>query len=161
MSLNEDNIEINLQNYTHHLKSFQAQLKDIDQYKQPHVQKQAESVVQFQLAYQYQEKEKNSGSQRLAWAIANVQRNLPRLANKKERAVIEKQELEEKKNAAETRFKNKAQKILGQISVLDSDLKKGKEKIDYYSRQNIANAVEKINRKKEFETQQKQLQQQV
>ncbi len=160
MSLNEDNIEINLQNYTHHLKSFQAQLKDIDQYKQPHVQKQAESVVQFQLAYQYQEKEKNSGSQRLAWAIANVQRNKPRLENKKEKAILDRQELDEKKQAAEKRYRAKADKIQAQISVLESELKKGKEKTEFYSRLGVTTAVEKIARKKEFETQQKQLQQQ-
>lgn len=150
MSLNEENIEINLQNYTHHLKSFQAQLKDMELYRQPHVQKQAEQVVQLQLACLYQEKEKNNYASKLAWAIGNVRKQIPRLHVKKEYALLAKETLSEKHTAAAKRYANKVEKIQAQISVIDSELKKIKEKNEFYSRQNIEAAVEKVAQRKKL-----------
>lgn len=144
MSLNEENIEINLQNYTHHLKSFQAQLKDMELYRQPHVQKQAEQVIQLQLACLYQEKEKNNYASKLAWAIGNIRKQVPRLNVKMEHARIAKETLEEKRITAGKRYTAKVEKIQAQISVIENDLKKIKEKNEFYTRQNITEALEKV-----------------
>jgi hypothetical protein len=152
MSLNEEDISIDLQSYTHHLKNFEAQLNDIHLYKQPHVVKQAESVVKNHLAIKHLESEKNIFSLQLAWAAANVHRSIPKLLDKKEKANAEKTGLSEKADAAELRFRNKAEKIKGEISVLENDIKKAKEKTEYYSRQGIDDILERVSRKKEQET---------
>ncbi|HOZ78160.1 MAG TPA: ATP-binding protein [Ferruginibacter sp.] len=152
MSLNEEDISIDLQSYTHHLKNFEAQLNDIHLYKQPHIIKQAENVVKNHLAIKHLESEKNNYSLQLAWSAANMQRSIPKLHDKKEKKTAEKNEIIEKGEAAESRFRNKADKIKGEISVLESDIKKAKEKADYYSRQGIDTIIERVNRKKEQET---------
>lgn len=152
MSLNEEDISIDLQSYTHHLKNFEAQLNDIHLYRQPHIIKQAENAVKNHLAIKHLESEKNNFSLQLAWSAANMQRNIPKLQDKKEKKTAEKNELTEKGEAAETRFRNKADKIKGEISVLDSDIKKAKEKADYYNRLDIDSIIERVNRKREQET---------
>lgn len=152
MSLNEEDISIDLQSYTHHLKNFEAQLNDIHLYKQPHIIKQAENVVKNHLAIKHLESEKNNFSLQLAWSAANVQRSIPKLLDKKDKGYAEKNSLIEKGEGTELRFRNKADKIKGEISVLENDIKKAKEKADYYSRQGIDNILERVNRKKEQET---------
>jgi hypothetical protein len=152
MSLNEEDISIDLQSYTHHLKNFEAQLNDIHLYKQPHVVKQADNVVKNHLAIKHLESEKNNFSLQLAWSAAQVQRSIPKLLDKKEKVIAEKNALLEKADQAELRFRNKAEKIKGEISVLENDIKKAKEKADYYSKQGIENIIEKVAKKKELDT---------
>jgi len=152
MSLNEEDISIDLQSYTHHLKNFEAQLNDIHLYKQPHIVKQAENVVKNHLAIKHLESEKNNFSLQLAWAAANVQRSIPKLLDKIDKNHAEKNNIIEKAEGTELRFRNKADKIKGEISVLENDIKKAKEKADYYSRQGIDNIIERVSRKKEQET---------
>ncbi|MBC7509724.1 MAG: ATP-binding protein [Ferruginibacter sp.] len=152
MSLNEEDISIDLQSYTHHLKNFESQLNDIHLYKQPHIIKQADNVVKNHLAIKHLESEKNNFSLQLAWAAAQVQRSIPKLQDKKEKLLAEKKELIEKTTATEQRFRNKADKIKGEISVLENDIKKAKEKADYYSRQSIDSIIERVAKKKELDT---------
>jgi hypothetical protein len=152
MSLNEEDISIDLQSYTHHLKNFEAQLNDIFLYKQAHVIKQADNVVKNHLAIKHLESEKNNFSLQLAWAAANVQRSIPKLLDKKERAIAEKTSLSEKADGTELRFRNKAEKIKGEISILENDIKKAKEKADYYNRQGVEDILERVAKKKEQET---------
>jgi len=151
MSLNEDDMSIDLQNYNHHLKNFEEQLADIYQYKQPAVQKQGENVVKYHQAIRYLEKDKNQLSLQLAWAVAHVQRLIPKLYEKKERAQSDKETVQQKIENAETRYRNKAEKIKGEISVLDSDLKKAKDKTDQYAKLKIDELQQRVGRKKEHE----------
>lgn len=157
MSLNEEDISIDLQSYTHHLKNFEAQLNDIHLYKQPHIIKQADNVVKNHLAIKHLESEKNNYSLQLAWSSAHVQRSIPKILDKKERVIAEKNMLLEKAEQAALRFRNKAEKIKGEISVLENDIKKAKEKAEYYSKQGIDNIIEKVAKKKEQETEQQKL----
>ena len=151
MSLNEEDISIDLQSYTHHLKNFESQLNDIHLYKQPHIVKQADNVVKNHLAIKHLESEKNNFSLQLAWAAAQVQRSIPKLQDTKEKLTAEKNELIEKTVASEQRFRNKADKIKGEISVLENDIKKAKEKVDFYNKQSIENIIERVAKKKELD----------
>src|SRR4051812_12197350 len=96
MSLNEEDISIDLQSYTHHLKNFEEQLADIHQYKQASVQKLAENVVKLHLAIRHLEKEKNQQALYLSWAAANVERLIPKLYDKKEKAQADKELINQK-----------------------------------------------------------------
>jgi hypothetical protein len=157
MSLNEEDISIDLQSYTHHLKNFEYQLNDIHLYKQSHIIKQADNVVKNHLAIKHLETEKNNFSLQLAWAAANVQRSIPKLLDKKDKSNAEKNTMLEKAAAAEVRYRNKADKIKGEISVLENEIKKAKEKAEYYSKQGIDIIIEKVAKKKELDTEQQKL----
>ncbi len=152
MSLNEEDISIDLQSYNHHLKNFEAQLNDIHLYKQPHIIKQADQVVNNHLAIRHLETEKNIFSLQLAWAAAQVQRNIPKLLDKKDKLLAERDDLVQKTATIEQRFRNKADKIKGEISVLENDIKKAKEKADYYSKQSIDSIIERVAKKRELDT---------
>ena len=147
MSLNEEDISIDLQSYTHHLKGFESQLNDIHLYKQPHIMRQADTTVKNHLAIKHLESEKNKFSLQLAWSAAQVQRNIPKLLDKKEKQEAEKTTLLEKIDGAEMRHRNKLDKIKAEISVLESDIKKAKEKTDYYNRLQIDSIIERVNKK--------------
>ncbi len=157
MSLNEEDITIDLQSYTHHLKNFEQQLNDISQYKQPHVARQAENIVKNHMAIRHLENEKNTFALQLAWTVAHIQRNIPNLQHKLEKSHTEKEALIEKAATAEQRFANKSDKIKGEISVLDNDLKKAKEKIDHYNRMQIDQIIARVDKKKDHETEQQKL----
>ncbi|GAB2841036.1 ATP-binding protein [Ferruginibacter profundus] len=151
MSLNEEDISIDLHSYTHHLKGFESQLNDIHLYKQPHIARQAETTVKNHLAIKHLESEKNKFSLQLAWAAAQVQRNIPKLLDKKEKQEAEKATLLERIDAAELRHRSKLDKIKAEISVLENDIKKAKEKADYYSRLQIETIIERVNKKTSLE----------
>ncbi|WP_153797705.1 ATP-binding protein [Foetidibacter luteolus] len=158
MSLNEEDITIDLQSYTHHLKNFEHQLNDIQLYQQPHIQKQAENVVKNHLAIKHLESEKNRFALQLAWSAAQVSRNIPKLVDKKEKAEAEKAALQEKAENTASRFLSKSDRIKAEISVLESDIKKAKEKADYYNRQQIETIIERVGKKNTYEAEQQKLQ---
>jgi hypothetical protein len=148
MSLNEEDISIDLQSYMHHLKNFEEQLADIHQYNQPSVKKQAENAVKLHLAIRYLEKEKNQQSLYLAWNVANTERLIPRLVDKKEKAETEKELIVQKIENAASRFKSKELKIKAEISVLDNDLKRARERTDYYESIHIEQLLVFVNNRK-------------
>lgn len=151
MSLNEEEISIDLQSYTHHLKNFESQLNDIHLYKQPHIMKQAENVVKNHLAIKHLESEKNKFALQLSWSVAQVKRTIPKLLEKRDKLESEKSVIVEKAESAELRFRVKNEKIRGEISVLESDIKKARERADYYSKHLVENIIERIAKKKELE----------
>ncbi|MCC7030762.1 MAG: ATP-binding protein [Chitinophagaceae bacterium] len=157
MSLNEEDVPIDLQSYTHHLKGFETQLNDIQKYKEPHIGIQAESVVKNHLAIKHLESEKNKFSLELAYAAAQVNRGIPKLHDKKEKVEAEKSALLDKIDAAETRHRNKIDKLKAEVSVLESDLKKAKERSEYYNTIHIESIIERVNRKKDLEQESEKL----
>lgn len=157
LSLNEEEITIDLQSYSHHLKDFENQLNDIELYKQPHIQKQADSVVKNHVAIKHLEGEKNKFALQLAWTAAEVNRTIPRLMDKKNTTENEKVAHQLKEENILARFHSKTDKIKGEISVLESDGKKVKERVDYYEKQQIANVVERVGKKSIHEMEQQKL----
>lgn len=151
MSLNEEDLSIDLQSYTHHLKNFEQQLNDIHLYKQPHIVKQADNVVKNHMAIKHLESEKNRFAQQLAWSAAQLQRMIPKLLDKKEKTEAEKAGLLEKEENTSQRYQNKYVKITGEISVLVNDLKKAKEKADMYAGRQIDRIIERSGKKKELD----------
>lgn len=137
MSLNEEDIEIDLQSYTHHLKDFEAQLKDIQLFKENHVTKQAENVIKLHTAIRHLDREKVQYALQLAYSIQQVQRLEPKLFDKKEREENNKQTQLQKIEESEKRFQNKIQKLKGELTVLDDKLKTIKEKKEYYENKKI------------------------
>jgi hypothetical protein len=152
MSLNEEDIEIDLQSYTHHLKNFETQLNDINIFRQVSVQKQAENVVKFHTAIRHLDREKIQLSQQLAYSIHQVQRLEPKLFDKKEREENNKVSLLQKIEESDKRFQNKILKLKAEVSVLDDKLKTIKEKKEFYEQKNIDDLVERISKRNDLET---------
>ncbi|MEJ7912914.1 MAG: ATP-binding protein, partial [Chitinophagaceae bacterium] len=152
MSLNEEDITIDLQNYNHHLKNFEEQLADIQQYKDRSTQSLAENTVKLHLAIRHLENEKNQQSLYLSWAAAHTERQYPKLLDRKQNAEDEKEMLVQKAEVAATRFRNRAEKLRGEISVLENKLKEAKDKTDFYNAINIDQLLLLVGRKRGLET---------
>lgn len=151
MSLNEEDIEIDLNSYTHHLKDFESQLKDIQLFKESHVLKQAEQVIKLHTAIRHLEREKIQFALQLAYSAHLVQRLEPKLFDKKEREENNKETLLQKIDESEKRFQNKIQKIKGEITVLEDKLKTIKEKKDYYEQKKIEETEQRVAKKHDVE----------
>lgn len=157
MSLNEEDIEIDLQSYTHHLKDFEAQLNDINLFRQPYVLKQAENVINFHTAIRHLEKEKVKLALQLAHSVYNVQRNEPKIHDKLEREQNNRQALLQRIDESNKRFQSKILKLQAEISVLDDKLKTIKEKKDYYEKREIEKLSARVAKKSDLEIEQVRL----
>jgi len=151
MSLNEEDIKIDLQSYTHHLKDFEVQLKDISLIREPIVIKQSENVIKLHTAIRHLDREKIQFALQLAYSYQQIQKLEPKLFDKKEREDSRKQAQLQKIDESEKRFHNKIQKIRGEITLLDDKLKTIKEKKEYYEQKNIAEIEIRVAKKQDVE----------
>jgi hypothetical protein len=157
MSLNEEDIEIDLQSYTHHLKDFEAQLNDINLFRQPYVLKQAEQVINFHTAVKHLEKEKVKLALQLAHSIYHVQRNEPKINERLEREQTNRNALVQRIEESNKRFQSKVLKLQAEVSVLDDKLKTIKEKKDYYEKREIDKLTIRVAKKSDLEVAQEKL----
>lgn len=157
MSLNEEDIEIDLQSYTHHLKDFEAQLNDINLFRQPYVLKQSENVISYHTAIRHLEKEKVKLALQLAYSVYHVQRNEPKIQDKLEREQTNRNALIQRIDESNKRFQSKMLKLQAEISVLDDKLKTVKEKRDYYDKIDIEKLAQRVMRKNDLEAEQDKL----
>jgi len=153
MSMNEDENggKVDLTNYAHHLKDFEAQLKDIQQFRQPGVLKQAENTSKLHLAIKHLEREKILIAKQLAWALENVQETKPKMLEKLEKEENSKGKWLQKIREASGKYQAKREKELAEISVLNNQLKNAKEKEGYYQKLNINQLIERVNQKANLE----------
>ena len=157
-SLNDDDIVIKLDTYQYQLKDFEEQLKDIRQFRQPAVQKQANHVADLYLAIKRQEREKQDLSIQLEQAYELATQQQPRLLKDIEKETDKKQVVQAKLEDIKKRYANKREKLQGEITLLDDKLKSVKEKKEYYSRIKIDGIVERVNKKHEAEKKAENLQ---
>jgi len=156
-SLNEEDIQIDLQSYTHHLKDFEAQLNDINLFRQPYLLKQAEQVIRFHTAIRHLEREKVMLSLQLAWSAQQIQRLEPRLQEKLDREISNKSNLEQRIDESNKRFQSRMLKQQADISVLEDKLKTAKEKKDYYEKIQIEDLQKRVAKKNDLESEQEKL----
>jgi hypothetical protein len=156
MSL-ENDIRIDLNTYTHHLKDFDTQLTDIRKFKTPGTTAQATSISNLHVAIRYLEKEKIHLAKELAWALNKVREQEPLLQDKVD--------LERNKEAVQQgklsrildAFKSKENKVRGEISIYEDKLKTVKRLLDEYERKNITRIIERVSNKPDLEKEQKNL----
>jgi hypothetical protein len=154
MSLNEEDIEINLQDYSHHLKDFELQLADINQFKQPAVLKQADNVIRYHGAIRHLEKEKIQLSLQLAWALDHIQRIEPKLSEKLEKEEEGKNQLQQKLADVEKRFQAKTENYQKRLGELDYKLNTAKLKAKEYEEMNILEIAQRVSKKANLENEQ-------
>lgn len=156
MSL-ENDIRIDLNNYLHHLKNFETQINDIRKFKTPGTTAQANSIAQLHIAIRHLEREKIRIAKELVWALNRNEEEEPELNRKLETENNKGAILSGKINKLADAFKSKENKIRGEISVYDNQLKAAKNKSEEYDRKNIHSIIERVNKKPAIEKEQKNL----
>ncbi|MCY7423012.1 MAG: ATP-binding protein [Chitinophagaceae bacterium] len=157
-SLNDDDIVIKLDTYQYQLKDFEEQLKDIRQFKQPAVQKQANLISDLYVLIKKQEREQLELSSQLEQAFEQATQQHPFLSKDIQKETSRRQELFAKLEDIKKRYNNKKEKLVGEITLLDDKLKSVKDKKELYSRIDIESIVERVNKKTAFEKQANNLQ---
>lgn len=162
-SLNEDEISIDLSNYSHHLKDFDTQLNDIrkwtDKTKNGEiiVRKQAELVATIYLAINSLEREKKQLNRELAWQLNEIKKQQPKIAEKQDREEAKKLQLQLKISDTEKRFHTKKERIVAEINVYVHKLKDAKIKMEEYTNINIQSIIQRVAKKADWETEKENL----
>lgn len=157
MSMNEDDITIDLQNYTHHLKDFEAQLSDIEKFQFPSVRKHADNAANLFVALKHLENEKAVLARQLKLAWDNVNLRKPVLLSESE---VEKKKVTETKDKITEElslFQIQEKEFLEKISILNSKLKEANEKGEYYDKIEITEITKRVSAKNELETEKQNL----
>ncbi|MBC7383387.1 MAG: ATP-binding protein [Bacteroidia bacterium] len=163
-SLNEEEINIDLSNYSHHLKDFDTQLTDIkkwtDRTKSGEiiVRKQAETVATIFLAIKFLSREKEQLARTLVWQFNEIKNQQPKISEKLQSEEAQKFQLGNKISEIDKKFQTKKDKITAEISVYESKIKEAKEKYQLYENINIngisltiENIIQRVAKKKERE----------
>jgi len=158
MSMNEEDIIIDLQKYTHHLKDFEIQLSDIEKFRKPSVRKHAEMAANLFVALQHLETEKVELARLLHQALGFVNQRKPLLSGELEREETKQRSLQEKIKKEQSLFHTRERRFLGQISVLSDKLKDAKTKREKYERINIYEIIKRISAKNDLEIEKQNLQ---
>ncbi|CAN5260796.1 ATP-binding protein [soil metagenome] len=153
MSLNEEDIEINLQDYLHHLNGFEMQLADIKKWTETNkngeivIQKQAEQVKKLHTTLRHLERDIKQLSLQLAWAMEHLHKQLPQLKTTLDDAEARKKQLEKKISELDDKHKAKQEKQRGDIRVLEDKLKTAKSKSEDYARMKIQEIIQRVSQK--------------
>ena len=156
MSL-ENDIRIDLNNYTHHLKDFETQLTDIRKFKAPVTSAQATSISKLHIAVKHLEKEKDQFAKELVWALNKINEQKPVLIEKLEREKDKENVYNEKLNKIDDAFKTKQSKTIGEINVYDDKLKTAKKLSEEYTSKNISYIISRVSKKHSLDKQLKNL----
>jgi hypothetical protein len=156
MSL-ENDIRIDLNQHTHHLKGFETQLSDIRKFKTPGTTSQANSISKLHLAIKYLEREKIQLAKELVCALNKIEAEEPILTEKLEKQKINESQYNLKLAKASEAFKNKERKIAGEISIFEDKLRTAKKLFEEYDKKNISQILDRVSKKPSIEKEQKYL----
>jgi hypothetical protein len=162
-SLNEDEIKIDLMTYSQHLKDFEAHLNDIKKWTDKNrngensLEKQADKVSEYYSALKYLEQEKEDLAKKLAWALSNVNEQLPKFQDLLNVESLKKEKSEEKLKELDGVFAEKQAKIQKQIGEFSSKIKEISIKRREYDLLNINQIIERVAKKNILELEQKNL----
>lgn len=155
-SLGND-IQIDLSNYSHHLKDFETQLNEIKRFRDSKTMAQANSISKLHLAIKHLQAEKIQLVRSLAWAVNENLEKEPQLG-KRLTAEREKEEsMKAKLKRATDLFNSKEKKITGEISILDNSLKTAKNKAAEYAEMNIDAIIQRVSEKPTVEKENRDL----
>jgi hypothetical protein len=164
MSLNEEEVKIELDKYALHLRDFDTQLGDINKWTETNkageipVRKMAENIARIHAAIQSLNREKKETAIQLFYAYDAAKDELPKIEKKHELHNRQRLTLQQRSDDLKDKFKAKREEVQRQINILDNDLKKIKVKIEYYERIDINGIIQRINKKEGNEMQRERLQ---
>jgi hypothetical protein len=156
MSL-ENDVQIKLDVYAHHLNDFETQLSDIRKFKTPTATVQAENISKLQIAIKNLEREKIQIAKQLAWAVNKNEQEEPELTKRFEKQKEHENVLIGKLTKLAGAFKTKEDRIKGDIRVQDENLKTAKRLAEEYQKKGINQIIARVEKKTTHEREQKKL----
>ncbi len=156
-SLADEDVEIDLQSYTHHLKDFESQLADVTVFRQAAVIKQIGNITETRAAIRHLEREKQLLFMQLLFCAEQVHTTQPRLREKEEKERRASDALLQKIEATRKRHESGWEKLQQQIGGFEEKLKTIREKSGYYAKLQIDTLLSRSSKKPEFIAEQKRL----
>lgn len=164
MSLNEEDVKIDLDQYELHLKDFEVQLDDISKWSNKNrsgevvVQLIADAIAKSYTEISFLEKEKSIVATQLITNHAFFEKTFPGIIKQLENENEKLSAANKKVAEADQRFEDKKQKIVKEITLLTGKLNEAKEKSEEYERINIHQLIEQVGRRSEWENRKEKLQ---
>lgn len=155
-SLGND-IQIDLSNYTHHLKGFELELTEIKRFREPKTIAQANTISKLHIAIKHLEAEKTQLAKALAGAINENLEKEPELSKSLDAERKNEERLKAKLKRASELFLLKEKKILSEISVLNNSLKEARIKAAAYADIGIESIMQRVLQKPSLEKESRDL----
>ncbi|MBN9349344.1 MAG: ATP-binding protein [Chitinophagaceae bacterium] len=154
MSL-ENDVQIKLDVYAHHLNDFETQLSDIRKFKTPSGTLQAGNLSKLHIAIKNLEREKIQIAKQLAWVVNKNEQEEPELTKRLNKQRDHETVLTGKLSKLSSAFKTKEDKIKGDIRVQDENIKTAKRLTDEYEKKGINQIITRVAKKETQEGKQK------
>ncbi|MBC7555296.1 MAG: ATP-binding protein [Taibaiella sp.] len=157
MSLNEDDVKIELDKYALHLRDFDTQLADINKWTEVNksgeipVRKMAENIARIHAAIQSLNREKQEAAVQLFHGHDTAMQQLPLLEKQREQEDRLRQAAQEKADDLKGKFQARRDDVQKQINILDNDLKKARNKADDYEKIDIQSIIQRVEKKEDNE----------
>lgn len=145
-SLGND-IQIDLGNYTHHLKGFELQLTEIKSFRDVRTTNQANAIAKLHIAIKHLEAEKTQLAKILATAVHSNFEREPELSKRFTTEKENEEKIKAKLKRASELFNEKEKKINSEISVLSNHLKDARNKASEYAVLNIESIIQRVSQK--------------
>ncbi|TXK27234.1 ATP-binding protein [Pontibacter qinzhouensis] len=164
MSLNEEDVKIDLDQYAFHLRDFEARLTDISQWSTKNrsgeivVRVLGNRISQYYMEINFLEKEKTSLMKLLLASQRYVAVTHPKAVKRLYEEQLKLEAAQKKVEDIDRNYHQKMTRITAAISVLEDKLKEAKKKWDSYERDNISSIIQRVGKKKEWEQKQVGLQ---
>ncbi|MES2703741.1 MAG: ATP-binding protein [Bacteroidota bacterium] len=163
MSLNEEEVKIELDKYALHLRDFDTQLADINKWTETNktgeipVKKMAENIARIHSAIQSLNREKKETAIQLFHAHDVAQDELPRIEKRRDAQQKQLEVAQQKAKDLKGKFEARREDVLRLISILDSDLKRAKSRAEYYESIDINAIIQRVNKKDFIESERQRL----
>ena len=151
MSLNEEDVRIDLGQYAHHLRRFDEEVTDISKWFRKNkngevtVRRQADRVIELYREMHYLEQQARTLAGELNYTFRMAQELLPSLQQKKEELL---KELAKEKHQLEElsgKFQSERDRLLGLVRVQNENLRTARERKERYESQDIYNVCDRVN----------------
>lgn len=164
MSLNEEDVKIDLDQYELHLKDFEVQLDDISKWSNKNrsgevvVRLIADAIAKSYTEICFLEKEKSNVATQLITNHAAFEKALPGIIKQLENEMAKLGGANKKVAEADQKFEEKKEKIVKEITLLSGKLNEAKQKSEDYNRINIHQIIDRVNKRSEWENRKQKLQ---
>ncbi len=143
-SMGEEELQINLQIYAHHLQDFEAQLNDVRQFRQPAVQKQAQTAAQLYVAIKHLQRQQRQNVATLQYELVEVEKQEPLLNEALAASEQVKQRLLVNITKEDASFSRRNAKYVTELTLLGDKLKTARKKEQQYVNLNIGEILQRV-----------------
>lgn len=156
-SLSEEELQIDLVRYRHHLRDFEREFEDIRTFKKPRTREQSEKVIGALSDINRSRTQLMDSSAMLGASLALAEKEHEDLKRQLSQREKERGELRQQSDKREKRQQDKVNLIVRDIKVLEDSIRKANKKEREYKERGIAEVLERSGRKQEWENAGKRL----